>query len=126
MSEDIGYKRPPIATRWKKGQSGNPTGRKKGTPNLRTDLLAEMAEIIQITESGSPKKITKQRALLKSLAARGIQGDTRASNLLLGLLARLLQDEPIDDKEIETSPEDEAILEAYLRRMQRKPKGDGQ
>jgi hypothetical protein len=126
MSEEVGYKRPPKSTRWKKGQSGNPTGRKKGTPNLRTDLMAEMAEVIQITESGSARKITKQRALLKSLTARGIQGDARAANLVLTLMARLLEPEPLDDTDTATSPADEAILEAYMRRMQRKPKGEAQ
>jgi len=54
MTESTGYKRPPVATRWKKGQSGNPSGRKKGSLNLATDLIAELGEIIQINEGGSP------------------------------------------------------------------------
>jgi len=94
MSEGTGYKRPPAASRWKKGQSGNPSGRKRGTLNLRTDLIAELEEVIQINEGGSARRITKQRALLKSLAARGIQGDARAANLILNLIARLLEPDP--------------------------------
>lgn len=94
MSRPVGYRSPPEKSRWKKGQSGNPSGRKKGTPNLRTDLMAELAEVIQINEGGSPRRITKQRALLKSLAARGIQGDTKASNLILNLVLRVIDPEP--------------------------------
>ncbi len=118
MSEGTGYKRPPVASRWKKGQSGNPSGRKRGTLNLRTDLIAELEEIIQINEGGSSRRITKQRALLKSLAARGIQGDARAANLILTLISRLL--EPDDHPVIagEVSAEDEAILKAYLARIE--------
>jgi uncharacterized protein DUF5681 len=32
----VGYKRPPIHTRFKPGQSGNPSGRAKGSQNLKT------------------------------------------------------------------------------------------
>lgn len=114
MSEGVGYKRPPVATRWKKGQSGNPSGRKRGTPNLRTDLLAELAEVIQINEGGSARRITKQRALLKSLAARGIKGDARAANLILNLIARLLEPDQQPSESVELGVEDKAILDAYL------------
>lgn len=114
MSEGIGYKRPPIVSRWRKSQSGNPSGRKRGSLNLRTDLITELKEVIQINEGGSARRITKQRALLKSLAARGIQGDARAANLILGLIARLLEPDeqfPLPD---ELGPEDQAILDSYL------------
>ena len=118
MNKDAGYKRPPTASRWKKGQSGNPSGRKRGTLNLRTDLLAELAEVIQINEGGSARRITKQRALLKSLAARGIKGDARAANLILNLMMRVLEphQQPVGSTDV--SAEDEAILQAYLVRVQ--------
>lgn len=114
MTDGTGYKRPPAASRWKKGQSGNPSGRKRGSLNLRTDLIAELEEVIQINEGGSSRKITKQRALLKSLAARGIQGDARAANLILGLISRLLEPEDQSAVPAEMGPEDKAILDAYL------------
>ena len=127
MSGGIGYKRPPVATRWKKGQSGNPSGKKKGTPDLKSDLVAELAEIIQINEGGASRRITKQRALLKALAARGIQGDARAANLMLKLIERVLEPEqspPPPSRPV--SAEDEAILEAYLQRQKRTKPGDVQ
>jgi hypothetical protein len=119
MTNGVGYKRPPAASRWKKGQSGNPSGRKKGTPNLLSDLVAELGEVIQINEGGAPRKITKQRALLKSLAARGIGGDAKAANLILNLVVKLLDPAQADEAPTTTSAEDEAILEAYLRRVQK-------
>jgi hypothetical protein len=56
--------------------------------------------------------------LLKSLAARGIQGDARAANLILTLISRLLEpdDQPVIAGEV--SAEDEAILKAYLARIE--------
>jgi hypothetical protein len=125
MTERVGYGHPPAASRWKNGQSGNPSGRKKGSLNLATDLVAELSEIIQINEGGSPRKITKQRALLKSLAARGIQGDAKAANLILGLMMKLLEpDRSAEAAPVDLSANDEAILEAYLRRAQN-PQGEG-
>ena len=114
MGEGTGYKRPPVGSQWKKGQSGNPSGRKRGSLNLRTDLLAELAEVIQINEGGSARRITKQRALLKSLAARGIQGDARAANLILNLMIRILDPDPGPAGSVDMSLEDKAILDAYL------------
>ena len=114
MSEGTGYKRPPIASRWQKGQSGNLSGRKRGTLNLRTDLIAELEEVIPINEGGSARRITKQRALLKSLAARGIQGDARAANLILSLITRLLEPDEQSAIPEQMGPEDKAILDAYL------------
>lgn len=118
MTEGTGYKRPPVTSRWQKGQSGNPTGRKRGTPNVRTDLLPELAEVIQINEGGTARRITKQRALLKSLAARGIKGDARAANLILNLIVRLLDPEEQPSTQIAVSADDEAIIKTFLHRLQ--------
>lgn len=117
MTERTGYKKPPVASQWRKGQSGNPSGRKRGSLNLRTDLIAELEEVIQINEGGSSRRITKQRALLKSLAARGIQGDARAANLILSLISRLLEPDEQHAIPEEVGPEDKAILEAYLAKQ---------
>lgn len=116
MTDNTGYKRPPTSSRWKKGQSGNPSGRKRSTANLKTDLSAEMSEMIQISEGGNPRRITKQRALLKSLTASAIKGDPRAANLILNLLARVLEDAPPPTASSPVSAEDEAILAAFLAR----------
>lgn len=112
-SEGVGYKRPPTASRWKKGQSGNPKGRTKGQRNLKTDLAAEMAEMLQITERGRPKRITKQRALLKAITARALGGDARATSEILDLVMRLLvETEPTSLPA--TAEEDQATIDSFL------------
>ncbi len=123
MTRPVGYKNPPEHTRWKKGQSGNPTGRAKGQRNLKTDLAAELSELVQISEGGVPRRITKQRALLKALTARGIGGDSRAANLILNLMMRLLDPEADVPVDVPLAAEDEALLDAFLARR-RAPKGD--
>lgn len=123
MSNPVGYKSPPPHTRWKKGQSGNPTGRAKGQRNLKTDLAAELRETVQITEGGAPRRITKQRALLKALTARAIGGDSRAANLMLNLMMRLLDPEAAGPVSVPLEAEDQALLNAFLTRR-RSAKGD--
>ncbi len=122
MSKPVGYKNPPEHTRWKKGQSGNPTGRAKGQRNLKTDLAAELSELVQISEGGVPRRITKQRALLKGLTARGIGGDSRAANLILNLMMRLLDPEAEGAVDAPLASEDVALLDLFLAR--RASKGD--
>jgi hypothetical protein len=104
----VGYGKPPEATRFKPGQSGNPRGRPKGSRNLATDLAAELGEQITVREAGRPRRISKQRALIKSLMAKGLQGDVRATAALLALYARVIAEPPED----ETRPleEDELVI----------------
>ena len=99
MSKDyaVGYRKPPRATRFKPGQSGNPKGRLKGSPNLASDLSAELGEQITVREGGQARHISKQRALIKSLMAKALQGDVRATTALLALYARVISEPPEDE-----------------------------
>ena len=121
MSEQVGYKRPPTATRWKKGQSGNPKGRKKGQLNLKTELLAEMEEIIQIGEGGKVRKVSKLRALLKALTARGLKSDTRAANAVLMLVMKVLDPDDATSADVDIAAEDRALVDAFLARQLKDP-----
>ncbi|MFG1261012.1 DUF5681 domain-containing protein [Xanthobacter flavus] len=49
---EVGYRKPPVHARFKKGQSGNPKGRCKGTQNLATDFGEELGERIRVREGG--------------------------------------------------------------------------
>jgi Family of unknown function (DUF5681) len=95
----IGYGKPPKTTQFKKGKSGNPNGRPKGSLNLATDVTAELGEFITVREDGRSRRVSKQRALIKSLMAKALQGDVRAMTSLLALYARVVTEAPIDDNQ---------------------------
>jgi hypothetical protein len=120
MAKKVGYAIPPESSRWRKGESGNPSGRPKKPANLVDDLMAELAESIQITEGGKVKRITKQRALIKALTAGGIKGNARAAGLIMSLCARVIESDPEGQVQAELDAKDRKIIEDYLERQVRR------
>ena len=117
---EVGYRKPPKRHQFRKGRSGNPTGRSTGTRTLKSDLLEELAQKIPIRESGRSMKTTKQRALVKSLLAKALNGDMRASNTLFNIYLRFVVPseltEDIERPLNETEQETLAVLEERLLR----------
>jgi hypothetical protein len=95
-----GYGKPPKSGQFKRGKSGNPKGRPKGSLKLATVLAAELNEQITVREDGKPRRVSKQRALIKSLMAKALQGDVRANAAVLALYARVITDLPDDEEGI--------------------------
>jgi hypothetical protein len=80
-----GYCRPPEATRFRKGQSGNPQGRAKGTLNVATVLTKTLREKVVINENGQRKTVTKLEAAIKQLVNQAASGNLRALRPLVEL-----------------------------------------
>jgi hypothetical protein len=114
---EVGYGKPPKHTRFKQGLSGNPNGRPRGTKNLKTDLMEELSERISLSEGGKSKKLSKQRALVKSLTAKAIKGDARAISILINLMVRVLALVE-EEREVDLISEDDmAVLDNFIARQ---------
>ena len=83
---EVGYGKPPRHTCFKKGQSGNPRGRPRGSKNLRTLLNEALNELVVVTEEGGRRKITKREAIITQLVNRSASADLRALKILLDTL----------------------------------------
>ena len=77
----IGYGNPPVNSRFPKGKSGNPGGRKKDSRNFRTVLEELMAR--EVEQPGKKRPITLKEALLLKQADCGLKGDWKAIDSLL-------------------------------------------
>lgn len=88
---EVGYRKPPLAHRFRKGQSGNPAGskRKHGKARrgktLRAELIDELGERIAVTEGGRRRHVPRQTALVKKLIADALGGDAKARAQLIQL-----------------------------------------
>ena len=83
--ERVGDGRPPIASRFRAGQSGNPGGRPKGARNFSTVVASALAERVAVTENGRRRRITQLEAAIKQLVNRAAAGEARATALLIQL-----------------------------------------
>ena len=80
----VGPGRPPLNTRFKKGQSGNPGGRsKKQRSALLTDALNEQ---VFVTIDGERRKITTREAVVHQLVDKSTSADLRATKMLFDMM----------------------------------------
>jgi hypothetical protein len=108
---EVGYAKPPEATRFKPGQSGNPRGRPKGAKNKRPALheermkaiiLDEAYRGIQVRDGDRNVTIPMAQAVMRSIAVNAAKGHARAQRLFAELLAstenanKALHDEWLD------------------------------
>jgi len=82
----VGYKKPPLHARFKKGQSGNPRGRPKGSKNFSTLLAEALNERVVITEDGRRRRISKGELGVRQLANKFAMAEAQATKMLLGLM----------------------------------------
>lgn len=120
---EVGYRKPPKAGRWKKGQSGNPSGGKKRrrtapTLPLLECLAEELSETVEITVHGRKTKIPFSQALSKKLLhdlmAAPVKERIKAIESLqkLGVLDLQMMTSEDDDYESCFTEEDRRILAA--------------
>ncbi len=82
----VGYAKPPKDSQFQKGQSGNPSGRPKGTLNIASTFEQALQEKIVIKENGHRKTVTKLEAGAKKWASQVAAGDSQAFKLMPGLI----------------------------------------
>ena len=102
---ETGYAKPPVEHRFKKGTSGNPSGRRKApkpipTPADRLSIseltLEEAYRPIQIRENGKVEEVPLIQAVIRSLGVSAAKGNLRAQ-LSFEALFRTAQDRASDD-----------------------------
>ena len=78
-----GYGKPLERTRFRKGVSGNPKGRPKGSKNLASIFRKITHEKVQVNGPHGPRYITKLEAGITQLVNRAAKGDPKAIRELI-------------------------------------------
>ncbi len=111
---DVGFGKPPKDFQFKKGESGNPKGRPKGSKNIRTLLNQELDAQLIIQEHGVNKSISKREAIIKRLVAESLKGNLRAQDLLFKQIG--IEAEKIDI-DLKNMGIDDQVLQNYNDRQ---------
>lgn len=128
---EVGRGKPPVATRFKPGQSGNPKGRPKGGgkardkwgpstkehERLKSIILEEAYRSIKVNDGPTQVTVPMAQAVMRSLAVTAAKGNTRAQKLFSELLAETeLSNKQAEDEWLQTMIEYKADWEQELER----------
>lgn len=80
-----GYRRPPPASRFRKGQSGNPRGRPRNR-HRQIPYDTVLGQMVTIREDGRERRVTAAEAFLLQLTRKGLAGDSAAARASLAAI----------------------------------------
>ena len=82
----VGYKKPPKHTQWKKGQSGNPSGKKKKAESLHDIMRRLVGQEVIAQKNDVQMSMTKGEAMLTAIFGKAMKGDLACAKFLHGEL----------------------------------------
>lgn len=102
---EIGYRKPPVANQFKKGNRANPRGRPRGSESL-AKLLQRALDAPAGDSDGKHRRLTKRELMIRGLVERSAGSDLAATKLLFELLRKA------DPSAVAPDPEEAAPLGA--------------
>jgi hypothetical protein len=80
---EVGYGKPPESGRFKKGASGNPSGRPKKPTDSDSEWRRELTSKVTVIENGKRNTITKSAAYKRQTTNKAIQGNAQAIRVVM-------------------------------------------
>jgi hypothetical protein len=82
-NHEVGYGKPPKATRFKKGTSGNSKGRPKGSKNVGGLVGEQFLKPVTVTTNGKKIKMPLIAVIVAQLLKKAAEGDLGATKTAL-------------------------------------------
>lgn len=114
---EVGYGRPPLATRFRAGSVGNPKGRPKRAKTVGQIIQEAMMMPVRIEVNGKPKTMTAQEVIIRNLVHSAARGDTKAIHSLFGLKARYQDSTETTLTPSDLKANDRKIIEEYWAKI---------
>jgi hypothetical protein len=86
--DEVGYGKPPKATQFQKGKSGNPRGRPRQTPGIAELFRKVSKQVVQANGPNGHRRMTKLEATITQLMNKATTGDLKAMKVLLQMASR--------------------------------------
>lgn len=96
---EVGYGYPPTATRFKKGQSGNPSGKRKSKRPVISELELFLDRPIAVTEKGRRKMMRPMDIVRTKVFQLATQGNLQAAKLMFGLEEHLAAHRGVEERQ---------------------------
>lgn len=112
----VGYGNPPIQSRFQPGQSGNPSGRPKGSRNINTVVREALLEQVTITHNGRTKKVAAQDALILRYLGFAMSGKAAFGKIMADLWRHASKDDGVSDSP-DLSADEKAEFDTLVKRI---------
>lgn len=114
---DIGRGKPPRRTQFKKGQSGNPSGRPKALTDPFSVFERAASEKVLVTDNGQRTAKTKMEVAIVQLLNRAAQGDKSAMAQLLAWVRLVAQQSAPEVAETPLDEDDKRVIASVIERI---------
>jgi len=112
----VGKGRPPVATRFKPGNSGNLKGRPKGSKNAQSLAKAELGRKVVVTMNGRKRTMTVAEIASRRIGDKAMAGDAKAFSFLIAIADDSGTPDELFADRVTTPEQDQAILADYFKR----------
>jgi Family of unknown function (DUF5681) len=122
-ADAVGYCRPPLHTRFKPGQSGNPKGRPRRHRNVRTILEETLNQKVKIRGGERTRRVTKLEAFVETTVNGALNRDPKAQASLMAMMrsAGMMDEVPEAGHSEPFTNNDALLLDDFLRRHNSAP-----
>lgn len=101
--------------KFRKGVSGNPKGRPKGSKNLTTLIMEAARDQVSVEIDEKPRKISALQATVAQLASKAARGDQKAMVEFLDRIAEI--EDRVRPSEYPLGEQDVEVLRAAYERL---------
>ena len=115
----VGKGRPPIQSRFKPGQSGNPKGRRRNSRNMRTIVRVVLEENMSVREGERVRRMSAFEAFVRTVLRRAFKGEPKFVAALIMLMRQFgFASDPHGQEDVLMTSDYQSIISEFLARNQ--------